>query len=88
MSSSKLYSDAVRSGSSDEDVVSPGRDIFDWLHAYQQESEEVALQKSLQLSKALGWQIAPPTSHKSFRFSIAKSQIVAIYGIFPNATYT
>ena len=26
-----------------------------------------------------------PTSHKSFRFSIAKSQIVAIYGIFPNA---
>ena len=32
MSSSKLYSDAVRSGSSDEDVVSPGRDIFYWLH--------------------------------------------------------
>ena len=28
-----------------------------------------------------------PTSHKSFRFSIAESQIVAIYGIFPNATY-
>ena len=68
MSSSKLYSDAVRSGSSDEDVVSPGRDIFDWLHAYQQESEEVALQKSLQLSKALGWQIARHrTNHFGFQ---------------------
>jgi hypothetical protein len=55
MSSDKLYSDAVRSGSSDEDVASPGPDqgngIFDWLHVYQHESEEVALQKSLQLSK-------------------------------------
>jgi hypothetical protein len=27
------------------------------------------------------------TSHKSFRFSVAKSQIVAVYGTFPNATY-
>jgi hypothetical protein len=74
MSSSKLYSDAVRSGSSDEDVVSPGRDIFDWLHAYQQESEEVALQKSLQLSKALGWQIARHrTNHFGFQSRNPKS---------------
>ena len=76
MSSSKLYSDAVRSGSSDEDVVSPGRDIFDWLHAYQQESEEVALQKSvIQLStEALGWQIARHrTNHFGFQSRNPKS---------------
>ncbi len=53
MSSPKLYSEVVRPGSSDEDAVSPGRNQHGirWLVEYQQESEEVALEKTLQLSK-------------------------------------
>jgi hypothetical protein len=55
MSSDKLYSDLY--GQEVLMRMQPlldkikGNGIFDWLHVYQHESEEVALQKSLQLSK-------------------------------------
>ncbi len=52
MSSRQLYSEIARSGSWDEDDVSPGRGQgVHRLFEYQQEPEEVALEKTLELSK-------------------------------------
>lgn len=54
MCSRKLYSEAARSGSSDENVSGQDENrhsIVNWLSAYQDESEEIALKKAIQLSK-------------------------------------